>query len=215
MDRGKWDEIITRFQARARGYLTRTEVRHAREDFEEIVREIEGGVSHLRWTDATLSAPHFTDTSGSWLQPPSRLLKTTGPELDVSTLQISDPPPEKGQDHCIQPERPTTESADCSSIPVRGDVEEQGWTVEGGETKRTGRSSTIWSSPEQDIGVYPQRDLNLDSGLQQYCLAQNVPRTPQALRLHRNTLTMELVWIQQAIDSRKKYLSLRNRLSVS
>lgn len=38
----------------------------------------------------------------------------------------------------------------------------------------------------------------------QYCLAQEVPCTPEALRLHRNTLTMELLWLQQAIDSRKK-----------
>lgn len=38
----------------------------------------------------------------------------------------------------------------------------------------------------------------------QYSLAQEVPCTPEALRLHRNTLTMELLWLQQAIDSRKK-----------
>lgn len=44
----------------------------------------------------------------------------------------------------------------------------------------------------------------LITGLRQYCLAQDVPQTPEGLRLHRNTLTMELVWIQQAIDSRKK-----------
>ncbi len=42
------------------------------------------------------------------------------------------------------------------------------------------------------------------SGSRQYCLAQDVPCTPEALRLHRNTLTMELLWLQQAIDSRKK-----------
>lgn len=40
----------------------------------------------------------------------------------------------------------------------------------------------------------------------QFCLAQDVPRTPEDLRLHRNTLTMELVWLQQAIDSRKKVI---------
>ena len=42
------------------------------------------------------------------------------------------------------------------------------------------------------------------SGRQQYCLAQEVPCTPEALRRHRNALTMELLWLQQAIDSRKK-----------
>ncbi|KAF6721864.1 IQ domain-containing protein C [Oryzias melastigma] len=61
-----------------------------------------------------------------------------------------------------------------------------------------------------DVNSYPDK---APSGLQHYCLAQEVPRTPQALRLHRNTLTMELVWLQQAIDSRKKYLSLKDRLT--
>lgn len=42
------------------------------------------------------------------------------------------------------------------------------------------------------------------SGSRQYCFARDVPCTPEALRLHRNTLTMELLWLQQAIDSRKK-----------
>ncbi|KAJ4938852.1 hypothetical protein JOQ06_028318 [Pogonophryne albipinna] len=46
-----------------------------------------------------------------------------------------------------------------------------------------------------------------DAGPRQFSLAQEVPPTQQALRLHRNTMTMELVWLQQAIDSRKKYLA--------
>lgn len=45
---------------------------------------------------------------------------------------------------------------------------------------------------------------------QQYSLAREVPCTPEALRLHRNTLTMELLWLQQAIDSRKKVAASRS-----
>ncbi|KAK5599573.1 hypothetical protein CRENBAI_019112 [Crenichthys baileyi] len=175
MDRNKWNKIITRFQACARGHLARTEVRRAREDFEEIVREIEGGLTHLRWTDTTPSIPHFTDTDGVCLRPASCLLEPPDPELDVDSPQSSDPHPAEVRDLCVQPER----KEDWSSIPVRGDE-----------------------------GV-------IERGPQQYCLAQEVPRTSEALRLHRNALTMELVWLQQAIGSRKKYLSLKDRLSVS
>uniref|UniRef100_A0A4W4HJ11 IQ motif containing C n=1 Tax=Electrophorus electricus TaxID=8005 RepID=A0A4W4HJ11_ELEEL len=44
---------------------------------------------------------------------------------------------------------------------------------------------------------------------------QDVARTPEALKRHRNTLAMELLWIQQAIVSRKKYLSLRQKIEVA
>lgn len=40
----------------------RNEVRRAREDFEVIVKEIDGGLSHLQWRDTVISIPHFTDT---------------------------------------------------------------------------------------------------------------------------------------------------------
>ena len=49
-------------QARARGYLLRREVRKAREDFEDIVTEIDGRLNHLQWRDAILSSPRFTYT---------------------------------------------------------------------------------------------------------------------------------------------------------
>lgn len=48
-------------------------------------------------------------------------------------------------------------------------------------------------------------------GSRQHCSAQEVPRTSEALRLHRNTLTMELLWLQQAIDSRKKVQLTQSR----
>uniref|UniRef100_A0A8C8EGZ5 IQ motif containing C n=1 Tax=Oncorhynchus tshawytscha TaxID=74940 RepID=A0A8C8EGZ5_ONCTS len=46
-------------------------------------------------------------------------------------------------------------------------------------------------------------------------LAQDEPHTPEALQLHRNTLAMEMLWLQQAIASRKKYLSLKESLNIS
>lgn len=37
-----------------------------------------------------------------------------------------------------------------------------------------------------------------------HTLLKGVAHTPEALKQHRNTLAMELLWIQQAIASRKK-----------
>lgn len=40
----------------------RTEVLCAKEDFEDIVEEIDGGLSHLQWRNTVMPIPHFTDT---------------------------------------------------------------------------------------------------------------------------------------------------------
>lgn len=39
----------------------RKEVQRAREDFESMVKEIDGGLTHLIWKDTVVPLPHFTD----------------------------------------------------------------------------------------------------------------------------------------------------------
>ncbi|XP_017269452.1 IQ domain-containing protein C [Kryptolebias marmoratus] len=220
MDRSKWEKIITNFQACARGYLVRHEVRRAREDFEEIVTEIDGGLTHLRWTETAISTPLFTYVDDPLLTPASSTGKPPEPEPDpdpdVCAVPSSAPSSEEAADHMVLLERTEAERDDPqirSPIhPVRGG--EEGPQISGGTDGRvmkgTDRSPTIWSSVEPHIHAYSP-----EGPPRQYRSAQDVPRTPEDLRLHRNTLTMELVWLQQAIDSRKKYLTLKNRLSVS
>ncbi|KAM6968708.1 IQ domain-containing protein C isoform 1-T2 [Tautogolabrus adspersus] len=108
-----------------------------------------------------------------------------------------------------------------------GDEEGQRQTIDrdkdGEVMENTADSTTAWSSLELDTNYGDsQKDFisNFEltvppSGPQQYGSVQEVSRTPEALRLHRNNLTMELLWLQQAIGSRKKYLSLKSRLSIS
>ncbi|KAF6721863.1 IQ domain-containing protein C [Oryzias melastigma] len=64
MHKNDLEIIVTRFQACVRGYLIREEVRRARVDFEDIVKEIDGSLTHLRWTDVIVSIPYFTDYPG-------------------------------------------------------------------------------------------------------------------------------------------------------
>ncbi|XP_074548170.1 IQ domain-containing protein C [Halichoeres trimaculatus] len=215
MDRSEWEEKLTCFQACARGFLVRREVRSAREDFENIVREIDGNLTHLEWRQTkTTPTPHFTDTDGPLTQP----CRPPNPGLSVSISpqrQSSLSPEEEAHQHL--PERIEAERDGSPGEEQRSAIKERFLSsstrkeVPDGEvTESTGDSTNAWSSVELD--------MNCDDpckGTQQYRSVQEVPRTPEDLRLHRNTLTMELLWLQQAIESRKKYLSLKNRLSVS
>ncbi|KAG7510796.1 IQ domain-containing protein C [Solea senegalensis] len=234
MDWSKLDKTLVQFQARARGYLVRKELARAREDFEDIVKEIDGDLTHVQWKDTIIIAtPHFTDTDDPF-PPSSDVSLPSDPGLDVSARPQSPAASaaslssDRGGDQTLfsqktEAERDDSEtnskprlSRDCFPSSYAGeDVEDarqkdQEEDKDGGLMESTGNSTTIWSSLELDVS-----NSHHHQGLRQYCSAQEVPRTPEALRLHRNTLTMELVWLQQAIDSRKKYLSLKDRLTMS
>ncbi|CAK6971467.1 IQ domain-containing protein C [Scomber scombrus] len=220
MDRSKWEKILTYFQSYARGHLVRKEVHRAREDFEDIVTEIDGGLAHLKWRETIISIPHFTDTDGPILRP-SKLDVSACYQSPAATAACS-LSEQKGEDHHLPPQKIEAEKDD-SQIKSPISLSRECFHGSPGREDRnfnkvrtvsvmesTGDSTTIWSSLELDMN-----HSHSHKGSQPCCLAQEVPRTSEALRLHRNTLTMELVWLQQAIDSRKKYLSLKERLSIS
>ncbi|XP_005723911.1 IQ domain-containing protein C [Pundamilia nyererei] len=213
MERSKWEKTIVNLQACSRGYLVRKEVCKAREDFEDIVKEIDGRLTHLKWTDTLISIPQFIDTGSLRPPPSSPATKPLNPETDVSaTPQIPALSPENRDHHCALLEKTEAERDDSqtclpSSSSIRGEGEGQ---RQSGVVESTAGSSSVWSSVELDMN-YTQSH----KGSHRYCLTQEVPRTPEALRFHRSTLTMELLWLQQAIDSRKKYLSLKDKLSAS
>ncbi|KAM3594605.1 uncharacterized protein V6R79_010735 [Siganus canaliculatus] len=232
MDRSKLERTLTCFQAFARGYLVRSDVSRAREDFEAIVQEIDGSLTHLVWRKFVFPVPHFTDTDGPLPQfIPSSTSRAAHSRLDVSDSQLSPTASvslaEEGRPHHTQLQKTEAERDDSQAkvqesltkdfVPSSDDgttgVRQEESTVgdkDGGMVESTGDSTTVWSSLELDINYD-----HLHKGSEQYFLAQEVSRTPETLRIHRNKLTMELLWLQQAIDSRKKYLSLKNRLSIS
>ncbi|XP_058471961.1 IQ domain-containing protein C [Solea solea] len=224
MDWSKLDKTLVQFQARARGYLLRKELARAREDFEDIVKEIDGDLTHVQWKDTIIIAtPHFTDTDDPF-PPSSDVSLPSDPGLDVSARPQSPAASaaslssDRGGDQTLLSQRTEAERDDSetnSKPHLSRDVEDarqkdQEEDKDGGLMESTGNSTTIWSSLELDVS-----NSHHHQGLRQYCSAQEVPCTPEALRLHRNALTMELVWLQQAIDSRKKYLSLKDRLTMS
>ncbi|XP_068582523.1 IQ domain-containing protein C [Cebidichthys violaceus] len=205
MDRSAWEKTLTCFQAAARGYLVRDEVRSAREDFEDIVREIDGGSSHVEWRETVVAIPRFTDTVGGFnrsfivsesadrcLNLAPVLVRLQDGDVCPQSSSSSSPSSSSGEHRVLQ-EKMEAERDDCDAA-----VRQRERQVE-----KDGDSTTVWSSLELDMNCGDSHEAPRRS-----C-------TPEALRLHRNTLTMELVWLQQAIGSRKKYLSLKDGLSVS
>ncbi|XP_077477548.1 IQ domain-containing protein C [Stigmatopora argus] len=195
-------------QAHARGHLVRAELRRARADFEEVVKEIDGTLNHLEWNNAIIPTPHFKDTDG----PLPR--KDPGSDVSISSQNpvAGDvgPSSENGElSHCFQTIEP---QKDASGVPPQenaclqsSQVLEDSQNLSPVEVLESAMDSTsIWSS----MNSLPQKDWP------QYRSAQDVPPTPEALRCHRDALTMELLWLQQAIDSRKKYLSLKDKLTI-
>ncbi|XP_077394004.1 IQ domain-containing protein C isoform X1 [Festucalex cinctus] len=204
------ENTLVLLQARARGCLVRAELRRARADFEEVVKEIDGTLAHLGWRDTIIPTPHFTDTDG----PLPR--KDTGSDVGVCSQNpaAGDAAPlseVRGGSHHLQ----TAEAQkDDSGLGVKqqtrgclqsSHVLEEGQNLSSDEIPESTMDSTsVWSSMDS---------LHL-KGPQRYRSAQEVPAAPEALRCHRDTLTMELLWLQQAIDSRKKYLTLKDKLSM-
>nr|XP_046222371.1 IQ domain-containing protein C [Oncorhynchus gorbuscha] len=209
------------FQAHARGYLMRKEINCARSEFEDIVRDIDGEVNHLEWKGHIIAIPHFKDGGPSGIftkkhaeEAPdggSHSLEQPG-EREGAQLMSDRLEPERDDPYSHGRASISRGSSRPSSCPPGGERETDGSQGEqldgGGVLESTGDTTTVWSS----LG----RDGCFQKGSQQWrSLAQDEPHTPEALQLHRNTLAMEMLWLQQAIASRKKYLSLKESLNIS
>ncbi|XP_064810273.1 IQ domain-containing protein C [Oncorhynchus masou masou] len=209
------------FQAHARGYLMRKEINCARSEFEDIVRDIDGEVNHLEWKGHIIAIPHFKDDGPSGIftkkhaeEAPDRgshPLEQPG-EREGAQLMSDRLEPERDDPYSHGRASISRGSSRPSSCPPGGEGETGGSQGEqldgGGVLESTGDTTTVWSS----LG----RDCCFQKGSQRRrSLAQDEPHTPEALLLHRNTLAMEMLWLQQAIASRKKYLSLKESLNIS
>ncbi|XP_074706895.1 IQ domain-containing protein C [Strix aluco] len=213
---------VTRLQACVRGYLLRKRFGSLRAEYEEVVREIEGDLSQLEWRGRFLPRPVFV--------PEPRQGKRLGLQEAVPSDEVS---AEKLQEEldASEPERdwgcssvkPTAQlqSEKELSSPGEGDVvsppdleadaekhAEKGCnTPAGGEDWQNDSSvSSVW-----DSAVLEAESLEacLEIPLEDI---KELPRTRSGLQSYRNHLIMELLWLQQAIVSRKNYLMLKQRL---
>ncbi|KAL0969601.1 hypothetical protein UPYG_G00229640 [Umbra pygmaea] len=212
MEGSEWLNTFTHFQAHARGYLVRKEVKSACSEFEDIVRSIDGDVTHMDWKGHVIPRPHFKDIDGP-LQKCGAFTKKAAQNQGARDPAMEQP----GETEAglltvdrMEPERDSQGQASASGgeEDVKGNVEQPDG---GGLRDSIGDETNVWSSLVLDSSC-----SHFHKGSKQRrTLAQDVPQTPEGLKLHRNSLAMEMLWLQQAIASRKKYLSLKERLNMS
>ncbi|XP_036429418.1 IQ domain-containing protein C [Colossoma macropomum] len=208
MEKQEWVKNMTCFQAQCRGFLVRKELRSVQAEFEDIVKELEGSAEHLTWRGQFVPKPHFTDrksTSFRYRRPKTQ----THPE---DSEKLKEQPEESGKSlvHTVvlvaekdeEPNGSPQREGSQTCTPPGGDREGEGMETEAGVDMSSMALETSYSS-------------FLQKGSQTRPLLKDVAHSPEALRQHRKALAMELLWIQQAIASRKKYLTLKQKMEVA
>uniref|UniRef100_A0A8C6RA93 IQ motif containing C n=1 Tax=Nannospalax galili TaxID=1026970 RepID=A0A8C6RA93_NANGA len=174
-------------QASMRGFLVRRQFQSLRAEYEAIVQEIEGDLGTLQWSKGWIPRPQFPETAG-FHYPWKAGERIPNPKQELWSHFL-----------CKESEKETTweetvpkNSANPGSLPCRDDscclVAEQGRKASEEKT----RNASI-------------------SNVENPGLSQNQQEL-QELQYHRNHLAMELLWLQQAINSRKEYLLLKQTL---
>ncbi|KAG1950306.1 IQ domain-containing protein C-like [Pimephales promelas] len=210
MNEQTWIQILTQFQARCRGYVMRQGLLLVQAQFEDIVREIDGGLDHLQWRGNIIPKPHFTDTKSLLLQYERSRFQCHDHQDDSEGEQkIENEDSEKTlpQSDIQVPER--DEAPETSSRDTSTPVEEIGENVVGQNLAEY--SSTVCNAVNSDVC----HSSLLQTGTSLHSVLKDTAHTPDSLKQQRSTLAMELLWIQQAISSRKKYLTLKQRMDVS
>ncbi|XP_074832765.1 IQ domain-containing protein C isoform X1 [Carettochelys insculpta] len=225
--------VVTRLQACVRGYLVRKRFQNLQEEYENTVEEIEGDLSQLQWKGGFIPIPVFSQKIGSIQFKKQMKAKQL---TDQEPGSKDDDNIDKGLQNLCPPESVEPEK-DCNSrsymkpttqlqgeeILWRGEGSSVKQRLECGADKFTGQdcsllrentagknysnASSVWSSTVLETGsTAASQELPFKN------TQQELPQTLPDLQCYRNHLAMELLWLQQAIVSRKKYLILKQRL---
>ncbi|XP_054994870.1 IQ domain-containing protein C isoform X2 [Sorex araneus] len=174
-------------RACVRGFLVRRHFQSLRAEYEAIVREIDGDLGTLQWTEGWIPTPRF---------PPQ---KAKSPCIRPAGERAN---PEQSRWLCKKPEkeaigektRPTVSGESSASARRVPCPDARPWPQ--GQSRKPCREESadeLWMKKPETAGPglsYSQTEL-------------------QELRSH---LAMELLWLQQAINSRKEYLILKQTL---
>ncbi|XP_065600781.1 IQ domain-containing protein C-like isoform X2 [Cyrtonyx montezumae] len=209
------DQLLA--HACVRGFLLRRRLRSARAEYEDVVREIEGDLSELRWRGLYLPMPVFvpkpTNGKCSALQGAVSSDKDST-EKTQQELDVSKPEKDWGCSSSMKPTAQLQNKKECNVSsspdlrPIAGKSSEKRCSApaQSKEWQNTSSISSVWDSAD------------LEPGSLKACLeiplvdVKDLPRTRSGLQSFRNHLIMELLWLQQAINSRKNYLKLKQRL---
>ncbi|XP_078279521.1 IQ domain-containing protein C [Rhinoraja longicauda] len=233
---------VCRLQAYVRGYLIRKKFRSLRQDYESIVKEIEGGLDILEWDGKELPRPKFRNQIAG-VDNMHKISKTTTsealcPEADESadcSLMENDEPvkdscedrnPSNGQSAPTQLDVPSTLSTDTSSHWEAAQTEgvsplfetEEASCADGAERKVLESCTTVLSAcggitvEHASAAAVPSEMQDAQNEPLYKLQRKEMPAAYEDLQNYRSNLAMELLWLQQAIASRKNYLILKQRL---
>ncbi|TFK13336.1 5-formyltetrahydrofolate cyclo-ligase [Platysternon megacephalum] len=217
---------VTRLQACVRGYLVRKRFQSLQEDYENTVKEIEGDLGQLQWKGRFIPTPVFPQKKQMKVK---RLIDQESGSKDHNNT-------DKGQQkHCpletLEPEKdcdcrsymkPTAQLQDEEMVS-RGESNRVKQNLECDADKSTGQDcslsgeNTEWKNNSNASSVWSNTVLETGSTVASLelpfkSIKQELPQTLPDLQCYRNHLAMELLWLQQAIVSRKNYLILKQRL---
>uniref|UniRef100_A0A8C4SQF7 IQ domain-containing protein C n=1 Tax=Erpetoichthys calabaricus TaxID=27687 RepID=A0A8C4SQF7_ERPCA len=236
------DKIIL-LQAQIRGFLVRRKFSSVYEEYEQIVREIEGDQSRLEWCGFTLLRPVFVSKK-------CEKSKSHKPEVKVSAVGIQncddyeqqqqqqqqqqqEEDEEEAEEEQMMPERednihrlptqlasehleeerqgPDTGSSDAGALKSSSESPRLSDLTSSMEDARVSQSFTdvtsLWDSNESKMS---SSAIHKDSLCRS--LNSSIPNSLEGLQHYKTNLAMELIWLQQAIVSRKKYLMLKKGL---
>ncbi|CAK7322013.1 IQ domain-containing protein C [Vulpes lagopus] len=186
-------------QACVRGFLLRRHFQSLRAEYEAIVREIEGDLGTLQWTEGWIPRPQFIPEKAKSHRTRKPQRRAPDPQQELLS-RFSSKEPERdlvlGE---VMLKRSGKSSADSGSLLCRSDSP---WFQD--EHSRKARNVS-----QEEIRDTPSMENPEAAG-------PGLPYSPTELRelqYHHNHLAMELLWLQQAISSRKEYLILKQTLT--
>ncbi|XP_072356517.1 IQ domain-containing protein C [Scyliorhinus torazame] len=237
----EFPEGVCILQAYVRGFLVRKKFQRLRQEYEGIVKEIEEGLDLLEWDGKVLLRPKFKNqnakvkgVNGVTKRKTSETLCHEGENNGICPL-FEDDEPEK--DYCESqtfsttgniptlseqsevPDTPIVIHASSEHAPEKiGNViqllEMDKITSASGDERKDSDTTlnftdvtSVWNSTVLEISP----NVIITESL---CKLQKkeMPATLEGLQKYRSSVAMELLWLQQAIASRKNYLILKQRL---
>ncbi|CAI5781831.1 domain-containing C [Podarcis lilfordi] len=203
-----------RRKAHVRGYLVRKRFQSLKGEYDSIVKEIEGDLDWLKWDNHYMPVPVF-------------LPKSVQKPIKAKELSVQEPGANKNKLHeketafCRQEELLSKKTLYCkmqSPAEVVAETEAEEHLV----GRPPGNACSLPGESEEGMyhssvsSEWSSMILDMESPrLSQELHFQTVPEMPQAvpdLQRYRKHLAMELLWLQQAIASRKNYLILKQKL---
>ncbi|XP_036207716.1 IQ domain-containing protein C isoform X1 [Myotis myotis] len=192
----EWEQLVRKvvvLQACVRGFLVRRQFQSLRAEYEAIVREIEGDLGTLQWTEGWIPRPQFLPQKAR-----SHRNWKAGERVPQSEQELWSCFPCKEPEKEMLLKKSGESSANSESLHRRDD---SSW-LQDQQSRKTRKPS------QEETEAMPRMENPEAAG-------PGLPHSPtelQELQYQHSHLAMELLWIQQAINSRKEYLVLKQTL---